>query len=369
MRILHTNFHRGWGGQSNRILTVCRKLSEKGHAVTIAAPPGSILLERARSDGLGIFDGAQFISGFRPLAILRDIRTLRSLITKEGFHIVHTHGSQDSWATAFVLIGLRPRPLFIRTKHNIFPIRDHIANRWLYGKAIDKIVCISNAILTYCAAKPYIRQENLALIHSAVNAEYYGSGDGEKVRSELGITGRFVTGITGRLREEKGHRTLFQAIARIKDAAKDLILVVSGTGSMYGELTAYARNLGISDRVFFTGFRADIPDVLASFDLFVMPSISEGLGTAVLEAAAAGLPIIASNVGGIPDIIKDGERGILVAPGDADALAKAILFLYKNRPIAQTYAGVVRQYVRENFSENTLAEKTEALYRKATAHS
>jgi len=362
MKILHTNFHKGWGGQSNRILIVCRELSRKGHDIILATPANSELARRARAEGIRTFEKARFPRGFSPLGLWGDIRSLRLFLKEEKFDVVHTHGSQDSWTSALAMIGLQDRPFLLRTKHNIFPIKDHPANRWLYGKATQKIVCISYAIREYCADKSYLHPENLVLIHSAVDADLYGKGDREKVRKELGWEGSYALGIIGRLRPEKGHRILFQALHNIRDKIPELVLVVSGTGTLHQELKDLARQLHISERVKFLGFRNDIPDILGSLDLFVMPSLSEGLGTAALEAAAAQLPIIASNVGGIPDIIEDGKTGLLVPPSNPGALAQAIRFCYNNREKAGIFGTRARERILKDFSEKALGEKNENLY-------
>jgi glycosyltransferase involved in cell wall biosynthesis len=178
----------------------------------------------------------------------------------------------------------------------------------------------------------------------------------------LGLSDRFVIGITGRLRPEKGHKILFETIKQIKHEIPDLILVITGTGSLYHQLKQYANDLGIDNFLIFTDFRKDIPDILASFDLFIMPSLSEGLGTSVLEAAAAGIPIIASDIGGIPDIIEHEKSGLLVQPGQIKPLAEAIIRLYSKREIAQTYANSARERIKNLFSEKSLGNKTDTLY-------
>ncbi|MBN1901814.1 glycosyltransferase family 4 protein, partial [Candidatus Sumerlaeota bacterium] len=297
-------------------------------------------------------------------SLYNDIRKIGELIEKERFDIVHTHGSQDSWAAALAVRFAKRRPPIIRTKHNIFPIQDHFANRWLYGKAMDSIICISGAIYEYCAAKSYIAREKLSVIHSAVDAERFTKGNPGRIRTEYNLDGKFIAGITGRLCQEKGHRFLFDAIKKIKDRIPELALLVVGTGTLYQKLMEYARELEIGERIVFTGFRKDIPDVLADLDLFVMPSVSEGLGTAVLEAAAASLPIIASNVGGIPDIIQTGVNGLLVPPENPDALSEAILTLYSQRERATIFGKAAREHVQRNFSESALGRKTEEVYLK-----
>ncbi len=363
MKILHTNFHRGWGGQSNRILTECRGLAAQGHEVTLAVPEGSELSRRGGDAGLNVFTDVHFARGFRPTKLAHDIGSLRALFRDRNFDIIHTHGSQDSWAVAYSLIGFKPRPIVLRTRHNLFPIRDHFMNRLLYAKWTDGLVCISEAILEDCASKSYLNRENLSLVHSAVDEERFASkSGGDEIRSEFNLAGKYVAGITGRLRSEKGHVHLFDALPKVIAAAPDFVLLVIGAGSLEDELKQRVESLGVGRHVIFTGFRTDVPRFLSALNLFVMPSISEGLGTAIIEAAMAGLPIVASRVGGIPDIIEDGRGGLLVPPANPEALADAILALYRDRSEGEKMAQAARNHALEKFTTKLLAEKTEAVY-------
>lgn len=365
MKILHTNFHRGWGGQSNRILLECRKLAERGHDITLAVPEGSELSKRAAAAGLRVFTNVRFARGFRPKPLFADIRALRNLIRQEKFDIIHTHGSQDSWAMGFTLLGFHPRPIVLKTRHNIFPMRDHFFNRLLFGTWTDGTVCISNAILEDCAAKPYLKRERLGLIHSAINIEAFAGGKGDGIREEFHLAGRFVAGVTGRLRPEKGHRYLLEAMPAIVKEAPDLTLLVVGAGSLEDELKTRAKELGVADNIVFTGFRTDVKDILAALDVYVLPSLSEGLGTAIIEAAAAGLAIVTSNVGGIPDVITNEKTGLLVPPENPEALAAALLRFYKDRPFAKQCGEAAAKHARDTFSEELLGEKTESFYQAA----
>lgn len=363
MRILHTNYHKGWGGQSNRILIVCRGLRERGHEVVLAVPGGSKLHRRAEAVGIDVFPEVRFARGLRVQHLWHDVRALRGLMRRRSFDIVHTHGSQDSWAVAASLAGFRPRPVVLRTRHNLFPIRDHLPNRLLYGRWTDGLVCISSAVVAQCAAKPYLDAGDLTRIPSAVDAGRYEDGERDRVRRELGVENRLVIGMTGRLRPEKGHEHLLGAMVEVFSKRPDAVLVLAGSGSRKAELRGMAEDLNVAEHVVFTGFRKDIPDLLAAFDLFAMPSISEGLGTAVLEAAAAARPIVASDVGGIPDIVHHEETGLLVPPADPVALAKALLRLAEDRDLAARLGRAARERVRREFSEEALVEKTEGCYR------
>ena len=365
MRILHTNFHRGWGGQSNRILLVCGGLRQRGHEVTIAAPAESPLVQKAAQVGIDVVGDVAFRRGFRPLSFFHDVYVLRRCHLTAPFDIIHLHGSQDSWACAFAFREMRDGISIVRTKHNIFPIRNHVMNRWLYGKFINHMVCISSEIYRYCTGNSYLSPERLSIIHSAVRQDVLETDQEKKdLREEWRIGQKFCVGTIGRLREEKGHRYLLQAIPKIVASQRDIVFVIVGDGSLRGELQALAQQLGIAQYVLFTGFRDDIRRVLGTCDLFVLPSVSEGLGTVLLEAAAAGIPIIATRVGGIPDIIQNGKHGLLVQPRSPDELAQHILDLYHDRTRGAELARCAREFVLENFSETLLVDKTLALYER-----
>jgi len=362
MKILHTNFLHGWGGQSNRILNVCRGLAERGHEAVIAAPEDSELVRRGRALGLATDGAMTFRRGLRPLALIRDIRHMRRLLAEGRFDIVHTHGSQDSWVVA---LANRPKRIpIVRTKHNIFPISDHAANRWLYGRVFDRIVCISEAIVAQCATKPYISREHLALIHSAVELHRYAQPDPAGVAAlRAQWSGRHpIVVIVGRLREEKGHRFLLEAMVQLRRDFPAILLVVAGDGSLRAEFEQRVAALGIGDAVRFLGFRTDIPELLAAADLFVMPSRAEGLGTAAIEASAAARPIVASRVGGITDIVRDGETGRLVNSGDAADLARAMKEVLTDRELAERLAQTARRHAFENFTIEALIDKNIAVY-------
>ncbi|MCX7765171.1 MAG: glycosyltransferase family 4 protein [Candidatus Sumerlaeia bacterium] len=365
IKILHTNFLRGWGGQSNRILLECAGLQERGQSVMISAPPLSELTLRAKKIGIPVFTEVNFLRGFHPVALWQDARKLRRLIVQERFDIIHTHGSQDSWAIALA-VQRKTKPIIVRTKHNLFPIKNHIFNRWLYGKFFDHIVCISEQILRDCATKEYISQSKLSLIYSAIAPEKLRSvSDEEKIatKTKLGLGNEFIIGTVARLRPEKGLDILLKAMPEVIRQLGDVKLLIVGQGSEAQTLQHLARSLGIADKVIFAGFTPDIAPLLEIMHLFVMPSLSEGLGTAIIEAAARGLPIVASRGGGILDIIEHNVSGILVKPGDSQELATAIISLATSPELARRLALTASKISQQKFSLTQLVEKSLQLYR------
>ncbi|MCX7625755.1 MAG: glycosyltransferase family 4 protein, partial [Candidatus Sumerlaeaceae bacterium] len=206
MKVLHTNFLRGWGGQSNRILTECLGLAERGWDIVLSVPPQSELAKRARVSGLAVDESVSYQSLVKS-CMAGDIRAFRRLCERFQPDIIHLHGGRDSWIAALALWNKKPRPVIVRTKHNIFPIHDHPLNRWLYGKFFDGVVCISSAIVEQCAAKRYISPSKLVLIPSACEVERFmrASAARARMRQEFGFHGGDVVVVmSGRFRSEKG---------------------------------------------------------------------------------------------------------------------------------------------------------------------
>ncbi len=367
MKVLHTNFLRGWGGQSNRILTECIGVAGQGWDVLISAPGESQLISRAREAGLTVDTTIKYVGGLRP-GVFHDVRAMKRLLDSYQPDIIHLHGGRDSWAyaKATLFTPRHKRPIAIRTKHNIFPIADHPLNRWHYGKCFDSIVAISSAIARQLASKRYIDPTKLVIIPSAIDASRFRVAEGERsaVRAELGYTDdHVVIGITGRLRREKAHDVLFRAVPLVIQRCPQARFVCFGSGSLGADLASGLEAAGMTSFVQMAGFRTDVPRCLAALDIYTQPSRSEGLGTSVLEAGAAGLPVVASDSGGIPDIIEHEVTGLLVPVEDHVALADALVRMIEDPPLRAKLGAAARERVERVYSVEMLVKSTVDHYR------
>jgi glycosyltransferase involved in cell wall biosynthesis len=176
-----------------------------------------------------------------------------------------------------------------------------------------------------------------------------------------------VIGTLARLHEQKGHSYLLDAVAQLRREIPDVKALVVGDGELRPSLEQRTQALRLSDSVIFTGTRRDVPEILALLDVFVLPSLWEGLPIALLEAMAAGLPVVATRVGGVPEVVVDGETGLLVPPRDPDALSEAILTLLQDPDLRQKMGQAGQERVREYFSVERMVEETEALYERLLA--
>jgi glycosyltransferase involved in cell wall biosynthesis len=171
-------------------------------------------------------------------------------------------------------------------------------------------------------------------------------------------------GNVAHLADHKGQRYLVEAVPEVLRSVPRARFVIVGEGELEGDLRARAAALGLGARLLFTGFRTDVPAVLDALDLFVMPSHLEGLGTAVLDALAAGKPVVAAAAGGIPEIVEDGRHGLLVPPRDPGRLARAIVRLLQNPELASQLATEGLRRVRESFSVDAMVAGNLAVYRE-----
>ena len=226
-----------------------------------------------------------------------------------------------------------------------------------------KIIAISEAIAQVLRDHD-VEPERIEVIRSAVDtARYDGPADCSAFRSEFGIPDdAFVMAAAGQLIPRKGHRYLLQAVADLQHSHPPFRLIIFGDGHLGNQLRSQAATLGLGDIVQFAGFRDDLDDHMACFDLFVHPALAEGLGVATLKAAAAGVPVIGFEAGGLVEAVADGETGLLTPPEDVDALENAIAKLMDDDHLRQRMGQAGRERMQKQFSIDTMAARHVALY-------
>ena len=364
MRILHTNMLRGWGGQSNRILTEALGTRRAGHDVAFAVPHVSPLNEKGAEGGIEILPDYEFKPPAKLNYSIPDLRRLLRDIRNWKPDLIHIHGSQDTWLVVIAkqILGKKCPPL-IRSKHNDFPWNTHALNRWLYNQ-IDAYITISSFIDKQVVDYPGLAKKPRRQISSVPNLARIEK-DHPPVRQDIeGLTdGMFLWGCTARLRPEKAHDVLLPAFAKVREKRDDAYLVIAGAGSEREKLEQLADDLGLTKECLqFLGFQQDVPALLNALDGYVLASRLEGLGTSILEALATGLPVVASNVGGIPDSVHHEENGLLCEPENPDSFADAMLRVMEDDEFRKKISRNAWRTVREEFSEERLVEKTLDFY-------
>jgi len=338
IKILQTSFHTEWNGQVARIFLLSRELAQRGHRVVIATPAGSALARRADAEGLSVFTQVQFKKTNRPFSFLRDALALGRLARAEGFDLLHTHGSQDTWAAIAAVRLFRLGMPLLLTRHNTKPVRFNRTNRWLYRRGIDRLVVVSRASLeAYRAffAADVLKREDVAVIHSSVDLGRFAAlADPSALRAELGVPRSApLVGVVGRVSKDKGHEILLDAIPEVLEEFPDAVFVFAGkVGRRLGpKVRSTIQDKGLENSVRLLGFREDIVSITAALDVSVLPAVGTDSSPAVLkEAILLGKPVVASRLAGLPEIVPEGA-GILVEPGDPRELARAIVATLRRR--------------------------------------
>lgn len=348
--ILHTESSPGWGGQEVRILTEARWLVEHGWQVQLACQPASGILSRAQ--GIRVHP-IRMRGPWDPSAFVRLVR----LIRRERIALVHTHSSVDSWIATLAARALG-RPV-VRSRHVSIPIS---ARRALVYHLADRIIASGEAVAQLVRAAGVPPAKIVSIPAGVDTREFHPGVSGRPVREELGLTGP-VVGIVAMLRSSKGHRFFLEAAREVLQALPETRFLIVGDGVGYEDTRRHVRELGLEHAVTLTGFRNDIPAVMAALDVLVLPSIkSEATSQVIPQAFAVGTPVVAAATGGIPEIIRDGATGLLVPPRHSGALAAAIRSVLTDRATARRMAEAGRRLVLEHYSLDRMMERTVAVY-------
>jgi glycosyltransferase involved in cell wall biosynthesis len=369
------------GGAQEHLHNLVTRMDRERYDVTIISlSPGSAVrrLERAGFPVCVIEepDDEQAIE-----AVAAQLDALQADVVHGHMYRAEIVGTQAAWRLAPGAGAGRRRPYVVNTVHSsrVRPDEDRALLRRLTPK-MDHLIAVSRAIVRKLEDEGRVGVP-VSLIYNGVDMERYDHQEACcTLREEYGIPeGAPIVGVIARLEPEKGHPTLLEAWTRVLASVPDAHLLVVGEGSRREELEAQAASLGLlgSDpanprselgrRVVFTGRRDDVPAVTAALDLAVLPSYREAQGLSILEAMALSRPVVASAVGGIPEMIEDGRSGLLVPPHDRDALARAVTLLLLDHPYADTLGRAGRELVHERFCVELMVRAIESIYDEAVA--
>jgi glycosyltransferase involved in cell wall biosynthesis len=354
--VLHTEASLGLGGQEIRILTETRWLLDHGWDALIACQPSARLLGEARAAGLPVVAVAM-----RGALDVSALLALRRLVRERGAALVHTHSSVDSWLGA--LAARSAGVPVVRSRHVSIPI---LRRRALVYRLAHRVLTTGDAIRAMVVAAGVPAERVVSVPAGVDTARFHPGVSGKAVREEFGLAPAApVVGLVADVRGSKGHRYFLEAARAVLADLPDARFLIVGDGVGFEDVRRRVRELGLEGPVLMTGFRRDIPEVMAALDVLVLPSVrSEATSQVIPQALAVGVPVVATRVGGIPEIVRDGETGLLVPPADAPALAAAIVALLRDRERAAALARAGQALVRARYTLDAMMEGTTAVYRE-----
>jgi len=372
-----------WGGAGRYVYDLATRIPPADFDVAVAAAEGGLLLERLRLAGTRAIPLRWLQRNINPLKDAFTLVSLVALFLRERPAIVHLNSSKTGGlggaaATIARLLTLSNYPRIVFTVHG-WAFREPrpfwqrcliAAGEWLASLSHDRVILISTE--DHRAAGRFIPARKLALIFNGIDPPPpLPRGDartllGERIGEAVALD-TILIGSVAELTQNKGIGVLIEAAAILAkiNPAKPWRIVVVGEGEERTRLEAAIARAGLNDSIFLVGFLPDASRIASAFDIFVLPSLKEGLPYAVMEAMAAGVPVVASRVGGILDLIRDQKSGILVPAGDPEALADAIANLIAHPGTRRMLADTARQRIRSEFTIAEMMRQTIGLYTNA----
>jgi L-malate glycosyltransferase len=358
---LHIDTARTWRGGQQQVLLTVLGLRARGHRAVLVAHREGELFRRA-SEGVDLL----------PLAPVNEIDLatawkLSKIIRKWKPAVVHAH---DPHAVSMAALALSfgaptPRPKTIASRRVDFHLQSHAFSQWKY-RQMDHFIAASNAIKKILV-RDGIPQGRIDVVHDGIDVDKIARRPAADLHAEYWLPhGVPVIVNVGALVGHKGHKHLIDAMPMVLREVRDAHLIIFGEGELRATLEKQIKQLNLAKKVLLPGFREDVLSLVKTADLFVMSSLTEGLGSAVLDAMAMGQAVVGTNAGGIPEAVVPYETGLLAEPGDSKELAGAMITLLKDSDLRKAYGEAGRKRVATYFGVDRLVEQTLAVYERLT---
>jgi glycosyltransferase involved in cell wall biosynthesis len=362
MHIVLTNDQERIAGGESFVLFLAQGLLERGHAVTVAPMQGSDLAAETRRRGIGTCE----IAYRQDLGLLAAVRALTSALRGRAVDVVHTNSNFDR--TIGAIAARRLGCASVTSVHSCLSIQRNLLHWYRNHQLIDHCIPDGHSTKALLVAKDGIPAERITVVHNALppSQVHHAPLLRTSTREEFAVPdGALLIGTVGRLVDFKGHAHLLDAMALLRAEGRDVFCVIVGDGVLMPVLREQARSLRIEDRIRFAGYRTDLTALYSAFDIFSLPSVDFGGETypfVVLYALASGLPVVASDVGDVKDMVRDGYNGFLVPPGRADLHAVAMRTLIDDAILRRGMAGHALEKSRTDHSFDAMIGAFETIY-------
>lgn len=359
MRILFIANHLNVGGITSYLLTLTAGLVGKGHQVYLASAGGQ-LEQKFRQAGVTIILAPLETKSQLSPKILFSFWKLKKIARAARIQIIHSQSRTTQVLGERLSQALGCAHIF--TCHGFF--KPKLVRR-LFGCWGDKVIAISQEVSEHLILDFKLDAAKIVVINNGIAVKNFGNFSArERMRKDLGINENFLIGIIARLSDVKGHLYLMRAMKNVREVFPAVKLLIIGEGKMKEILVKEAEVLGIKGQVLFIPEASNTQEMLAAMDIFVLPSLQEGLGLALMEAMAQGLAVVGSSVGGIKTLVQNRQNGLLVAPADVSGLAQAMITLLGDAQLRQHLGAQARAFIAANFSQEEMVDKSELVYRQ-----
>ena len=356
---LHVDTARTWRGGQNQVLLTARGLRARGHEATIIAHPDGELRRRLRET-----DDLIPLTPRTEMDVLAGWKLARLLKERQP-DILHAHDAHAvaiaALAMSFVRTSIPTR--VVASRRVIFQLGQNIFSRWKY-RQVDRFICASSFIRTVLADDG-ISPKRLDVVYEGVDLVNLDTAPRVNLHEIFSLPeGAPIVGNVGALDPDKGQRYLIKAAQLVIRKIPNAQFLIVGQGVLEETLRQQIKSLNLEKHVLLTGFRSDVLSLQKGFNVFVMSSLSEGLGTSVIDAMACGRPVVSTNVGGLPELVDPGKTGQLVSPHDPRSLAEAILSILQDKTLQVRYGHAASRRARQLFSADRMIDETVEVYHR-----
>jgi L-malate glycosyltransferase len=358
---LHIDTARTWRGGQNQVLLTVNGLRSIGHRAALVAHPDGELRQRV-DEGLELIPIAP-----RTEMDLSAAWRLARVVKRLQPDVIHAHDPHGVAMASLALSlgsGSAPNgraPAFVASRRVDFHLKGNSFSRWKH-RQVDCFIAASNAIRAMLVADG-VPESHVVTVHEGIDVEHVLAAPPVNVHETFFLPHHApVVGNVGALVPHKGHRHLIEAAHLVVQQLPDTRFVILGEGELREHLEHLVREHHLEKHVLLPGFRIDVLGCIKAFDLFVMSSVTEGLGTSLLDAMACSKAIVATKAGGIPEVVDDGVTGLLVEPRDHHGLAAAIVRLIKDAPVRQRMAEAGFERVSARFTLERMVAETANVY-------
>ena len=356
---LHVDTARTWRGGQNQVLLTARGLRARGHEATIIAHPDGELRRRLRET-----DDLIPLTPRTEMDVLAGWKLARLLKERQP-DILHAHDAHAvaiaALAMSFVRTSIPTR--VVASRRVIFQLGQNIFSRWKY-RQVDRFICASSFIRTVLADDG-ISPTRLDVVYEGVDLVNLDTAPRVNLHEIFSLPeGAPIVGNVGALDPDKGQRYLIKAAQLVILKIPNAQFLIVGQGVLEETLRQQIKSLNLEKHVLLTGFRSDVLSLQKGFNVFVMSSLSEGLGTSVIDAMACGRPVVSTNVGGLPELVDPGKTGQLVSPHDPRSLAEAILSILQDKTLQVRYGHAASRRARQLFSADRMIDETVEVYHR-----
>ncbi|MBI5024009.1 MAG: glycosyltransferase family 4 protein [Candidatus Omnitrophica bacterium] len=360
MNVLFLTTHLNTGGITSYLLTLSKGMIERGVRVHIASSGGDMAAEFSALGARLLELNIRTKSELDP-RIYCALLSLSQYIRRHAIDMIHAQ-TRVTQVMGFWLATMTGCP-FVSTCHGFFNPR---VSRLMFPCWGDAVVVISEAVQKHLHDDFQVADERISLIPSGIDMRMYTPADyaiKRQMRLKYDLGAEPVAGIIARLSEVKGQDILIRAMKTVVEQIPDAKLIIAGEGKTEPILRKMVKEFQLERNVLFYPFTNKAVEILPLLDIFVMPSRQEGLGISIMEAQAAGVPVIASRVGGIPSLIEEGKTGFLVEPEDPVSLGQTIRMVLRDPDRLARVANAGREFIRTDHSADLMVEKTLTLYK------